>query len=727
MSATPNNIGAGWTVASAKTSRGSGEPGTGSQNALQALLAFACIHEQAEKRRHTILSASSLSPARLKEEQFALDEVLQLVAERALAITGADGIAIALADENAIVCRAASGKICPDVGIRLDPNAGFSGACLRRGETIRCDDSDADPRVNAETCRRLGTRSMVAVPLATRQRIIGLVEAFSSETYGFNDSDIRSLTLLSELILAAVRPEEEDRLAELARKVLSAGPAESAPRVVEKTALESATALLHLRVAEPPPILPEPASPSESRINEPAAVATPDVVESKTSVVPAESEPAKILVDEKFTPPLSAAQPARKIEPETEPLVAPTPRERRDAVIPITPAAEPILFGAREEVGSERSKLGILVTAASILLAIGLLGFLVWKGQHVGQAASASTTQAATEVRPPETPVSQESAPAVQEPVQPGTMPEVTSIQHSSTADSSTIVIDVQDQVQYEAHSLDNPPRIYFDLHDTKLSAALANQIVNIDDAFLKRVRIAQPVEDVTRVVLETKGQPNFSVSLDSNPYRLTIQIHKASPATAPNLQSVPEIKPSPAITLAPKKTSSNQPHAVNEPFSIALDAGHGGWDLGTVGKKGLLEKDLVLDIVQRLGKLVEQKLGVQVVYTRQDDSYLPLEKRAEIANLARADLFLSVHANYSDLPTARGVETYFSRSYSSVMARSASVPSLQQVNWSGVVDIRAKVKDSQRFASDIQNALYNGIATRNPGIRDRGVKEAQY
>lgn len=306
-------------------------------------------------------------------------------------------------------------------------------------------------------------------------------------------------------------------------------------------------------------------------------------------------------------------------------------------------------------------------------------------------------------------------------------MPEVTSIQHSSTADSSTVVIDVQDQVQYEAHSLDNPPRVYFDLHDTKLSAALANQIVNIDDAFLKRVRIAQPVEDVSRVVLETKGQVDFSVSLDSNPYRLTIHVHKASPATTPNVQSAPAIKPSPAITLSPKKSSSNQQHAVTEPFTIALDAGHGGWDLGTVGKKGLLEKDLVLDIVQRLGKAIEEKLGVQVIYTRQDDSYLPLEKRAEIANLARADLFLSVHANYSDLPTARGVETYFSRSYSSVMARSASVPSLQQVNWSGVVDIRAKVKDSQRFASDIQNALYNGIAVRNPGIRDRGVKEAQY
>ena len=75
------------------------------------------------------------------------------------------------------------------------------------------------------------------------------------------------------------------------------------------------------------------------------------------------------------------------------------------------------------------------------------------------------------------------------------------------------------------------------------------------------------------------------------------------------------------------------------------LDAGHGGWDLGTVGRKGLLEKDLVLDIVERLGSLIQRRLGGEVIYTRNDDNYVALEKRAEIANVLDADLFMSVHA----------------------------------------------------------------------------------
>jgi len=83
------------------------------------------------------------------------------------------------------------------------------------------------------------------------------------------------------------------------------------------------------------------------------------------------------------------------------------------------------------------------------------------------------------------------------------------------------------------------------------------------------------------------------------------------------------------------------------------VDAGHGGWDLGTVGRRGLLEKDLVLEIAQRLGKLLESRLGMEVIYTRQDDNYIPLDERASIANQAQADLFVSVHANYSDLPSA--------------------------------------------------------------------------
>src|SRR5581483_11319790 len=152
--------------------------------------------------------------------------------------------------------------------------------------------------------------------------------------------------------------------------------------------------------------------------------------------------------------------------------------------------------------------------------------------------------------------------------------------------------------------------------------------------------------------------------------------------------------------------------------------------DLGTVGRKGLLEKDLVLDIVERLGKLIANKADAEVIYTRQDDTYLPLEKRAEIANVSHANLFLSVHANYSDSASARGVETYYTNTYSSVKARtpeaSAAGLSLQDVSWTNV-DIREKVKESHRFAASVQRALYGTLAMKNPGLRDRGVKQASY
>jgi N-acetylmuramoyl-L-alanine amidase len=186
--------------------------------------------------------------------------------------------------------------------------------------------------------------------------------------------------------------------------------------------------------------------------------------------------------------------------------------------------------------------------------------------------------------------------------------------------------------------------------------------------------------------------------------------------------------KPSPAIKVSPNKPrASGEAGSDNGGFEVVLDAGHGGWDLGAVGRKGLLEKELVFDVVERLGSLLEKRLGATVVYTRQEDSFISLEKRAEIANLARADLFLSVHANYSNLSTARGVETYYTNTYSSVRARTPEAASLQQVDWSGVVDIRAKVKGARWFASDIQQSLYAGLAARNPGLRNRGVKEAEY
>ena len=681
MSATPNYAGAGCGSPLGEVSD-LGPAHERGRNALQALLAFACIQEQAAKRRAREDCASQLptSPS-CREEEFALDEVLQLVAARAISITGADGVAIALAEENAIVCRASAGRIAPDPGIKLDPNSGFSGACLRSGRTVCCDDSETDSRVNAQACRNLGTRSMIAVPLSARRRVVGLIEAFSSETFGFNDSDVRSLNLLGELILAAIRPEEEDRLAELAKKIVA-------------------------------PETTRPQEPGES---------------DKEQVVP--QVPARVIVDEKFAP---LDRPESAGIQTASPLRAPA-----EASVTIEkPAATKVAQAAPIE---EKSVSNILLTAALVLAVLGLGWAVVWKERHVEQAISANTR--------PLSPVSFKKsdlkatvAPEPSPEVKAGANPQVTGIRHWSSKDSSTVVVDLEDQVQYEAHSLHNPARIYFDLHDTKMGAGLMNQSIDVNDTFLKRVRMAQPTDGVTRVVLETKRDSEFSVSLDPNPYRLTIEVRKpganlgaslgvnASPATL--------AKPSPVVNTAPKKKANesrfnesraNESRLNPAEFQIVLDAGHGGWDLGTVGRKGLLEKDLVLDIVQRLGKLIETKLGAEVVYTRQDDSYLPLEKRAEIANVAKADLFLSVHANYSDLATARGVETYYTNTYSSVKARTEDDrPTLQDVNWTGV-DIRAKVMDSHRLAADVQQALYGGLAVRNPDIRNRGVKEAQY
>ncbi len=195
-------------------------------DALHALLAFSALHNQVRRRkalaaRNNGFDAAAPTQEFDKDEQFVLDEVLRLVAERAVAITGADGLAIALAENNEIVLRAAAGKIRPSVGARIDRDSAFTGACFRSAQVVSCDDTEMDPRVNLQACRQLGARSMVAVPLCGRRRVIGLLEAFSSWPFGFNESDIRNLTLLAELVLGALKPEDEDRFAQSAQAAAS--------------------------------------------------------------------------------------------------------------------------------------------------------------------------------------------------------------------------------------------------------------------------------------------------------------------------------------------------------------------------------------------------------------------------------------------------------------------------------------------------------------------------
>lgn len=167
----------------------------------------------------------------------------------------------------------------------------------------------------------------------------------------------------------------------------------------------------------------------------------------------------------------------------------------------------------------------------------------------------------------------------------------------------------------------------------------------------------------------------------------------------------------------------------------IVIDPGHGGHDTGTVGPNGLYEKDVVLDVAKRLGKALETRLGAEVVYTRQDDTFIPLETRTAIANQEQADLFVSIHANSSSDASARGVETYYlnftsSRDALEVAARENAVSEKSIHELQDLVKkiaLKEKIEESREFAGDVQTALHTGLASKSPAIRDRGVRKAPF
>jgi N-acetylmuramoyl-L-alanine amidase len=167
----------------------------------------------------------------------------------------------------------------------------------------------------------------------------------------------------------------------------------------------------------------------------------------------------------------------------------------------------------------------------------------------------------------------------------------------------------------------------------------------------------------------------------------------------------------------------------------IVIDAGHGGHDDGTIGPNGVLEKDVVLDVALRLAKLVQQRLGAEVVLTRSDDTFIPLHERTAIANDHKADLFLSIHANSSPAPEVAGTETFFLNFTNSpdalnVAAREnagsdKTVGELKDLIQT--ITLNDKIEESHTFADDIQNAIQAQAAHSNAAAHNRGVKRAPF
>jgi N-acetylmuramoyl-L-alanine amidase len=201
-----------------------------------------------------------------------------------------------------------------------------------------------------------------------------------------------------------------------------------------------------------------------------------------------------------------------------------------------------------------------------------------------------------------------------------------------------------------------------------------------------------------------------------------------ASPALTPAGPAGGAETPPPA----PPIDSSVLPLAVHK---IALDAGHGGDSHGTRTPLGLLEKDLTLDIVQRLRQLLEARHGFEVVMTRHDDSPVSLADRAAIANRLGADIFVSVHVNWIEDRAARGVETYYLGPTDDPFLNRLAASENRDSGYS-MADMRqlldgiyagVRQDKSRQLAEMVQTALFRSLGRVNPKIDNRGVKSAPF
>lgn len=358
------------------------------------------------------------------------------------------------------------------------------------------------------------------------------------------------------------------------------------------------------------------------------------------------------------------------------------------------------------------------------------------------------------------------------------------------------IAIDLSAEPVFLQNRLSNPDRVFFDFVNTRpqVGGRLAATIP-VGDAQLRQIRVGEAKPGVARLVLDLAANAQLSTEILSNPTRLIIELRQPGGADVvskapirqwsrkPAFASPPELwtmppelatpfarnsisLPSPrypplrtkshvaevaiATPPPPPPVNSRAPRAAAPADAavasltralglkirrIVLDPGHGGHDQGTAGPTGLTEKEVVLDIGLRLGALLEDGLGAEVIFTRKDDRFIPLEQRTKMANDSQADLFLSIHANSSPLKAVSGVETFF-LSFTTSKAALETAARENATSERGVFELRDllqkialkdKIDESREFASRVNGALYKSWYNPAANVRNRGVKRAPF
>ena len=322
----------------------------------------------------------------------------------------------------------------------------------------------------------------------------------------------------------------------------------------------------------------------------------------------------------------------------------------------------------------------------------------------------------------------------------------VKNIRYWSTPNYTRVVIDVKSPVKYEHHLLKadpgskKPRRLYLDLHNARVSRRI-DSVVPIKDDLLQKARAGQYTENTVRVVLDTEKLVGYNVFHLYDPFRIVVDVRGFEKRKTQSLQkpvrSAKKRKVRPGIkkTEKPDQTISLARQLGLNVNRIVIDPGHGGKDSGCRSHRKYKEKNITLAIAKRLASRLKKEIGCEVFLTRNKDDFLSLERRTAIANMKKADLFISLHVNAHKDGRIHGLETYFlnmATDQQSVMV-AARENATSEKNISDLQTIlndlmmNTKIRESSRLAHQVQKGMVGGAGKRYKKIRNLGVKQAPF
>jgi N-acetylmuramoyl-L-alanine amidase len=316
--------------------------------------------------------------------------------------------------------------------------------------------------------------------------------------------------------------------------------------------------------------------------------------------------------------------------------------------------------------------------------------------------------------------------------------------------DAVRVTLELEREAMFYEERLENPARVFVDLKNTRTVDALKDATIAFEDDVVRQARIGRQPDNRTRIVFDLRGAGRYSVYSLYNPNRVVIDFERTMSTretkgtkteAAPAAATTPPASAQGSGAAAPATAAANARggYSLSRQLGlgvsrVVIDPGHGGHDPGAQ-VRGLNEAELVLDIAQRLERLLLNEPGVEVVLTRRTNAYVALEERTAIANRSAADLFLSIHANASANAGVRGFETYFlnfapnseaeaiaARENAGSARRMGSLPDIVKA-----IALNNKIDESRDFASMVQTSMHDLLRKTDRNARNLGVKQAPF